>query len=227
MKILLCVPSSAEHQILQCYWQEHNDTKIKQDTWHHLDHDIKPIITGVGLMRTSYTTLKALQNNAPIDMALMLGVAGSSSQNDLGSAYAINSEEIIDGVWEEGMLLTDFDLGLEDPGAHPYIQGKLKPELPEAYWKNLPQARSATTSTLMDDVAWCEERLKISQASLETMEGAAFYYVTNRECIPSLQIRGISNHVGVRDKSKWKIEEAMKSAHDLLLQVLQNIAKND
>ncbi|NMD28678.1 MAG: futalosine hydrolase, partial [Bacteroidetes bacterium] len=39
--------------------------------------------------------------------------------------------------------------------------------------------------------------------------------------IPFLQIRGISNYVGERDKSKWKMEEAI----DNLCNSLEDILK--
>ncbi len=58
-------------------------------------------------------------------------------------------------------------------------------------------------------------------AHLETMEGAAFHYVCLQKEIPFLQIRGISNYVGERDKSKWKMEEAI----DNLCNSLEDILK--
>jgi futalosine hydrolase len=44
---------------------------------------------------------------------------------------------------------------------------------------------------------------------LESMEGAAVLYVCGREDIPAIQIRAISNYVGVRDRFSWKTEEAI------------------
>ncbi|MBK7884081.1 MAG: hypothetical protein IPJ81_10000 [Chitinophagaceae bacterium] len=41
------------------------------------------------------------------------------------------------------------------------------------------------------------------------MEGAALQYVCLQEKIPFIQIRGISNYVGERDKLKWKMKEAI------------------
>ncbi len=226
MNILLSIPSQAEWNLLLPLWQESGWEAQEDGTILYQNQILKPVLTGVGMLRTSYQLLQALQASTT-DIALQIGVAGASKTVPLGKAYAISSEELIDGVWEEGNLKTDFDLGLADPDEHPYRAGKLYPELPSNLWAPLPQEASITTGTLTDDPEWCEQRLQMAEASLENMEGAAFYYVTNRECIPSLQIRGASNHVGIRDKSQWKIKEALSEAHKLLLEVLQNINNHE
>ncbi len=226
MKILLSIPSQAEWNLLLPLWQESEMEAQEDGTLIYKNQILKPVLTGVGMLRTSYQLTQALHTTSS-DIALQIGVAGASKTVPLGTAYAISSEELIDGVWEEGMLKTDFDLGLADPEEHPFRAGKLYPELPSNLWNSLPQATSITTTTLTDDPEWCEQRLQMAEASLENMEGAAFYYVNNRECIPSLQIRGVSNHVGIRDKSQWKIKEALEEAHKLLVEVLQNIINHD
>jgi futalosine hydrolase len=44
------------------------------------------------------------------------------------------------------------------------------------------------------------------------MEGAALHYIGLSARIPFIQIRGISNLVGERNKKHWRIAEAMDSA---------------
>ena len=46
---------------------------------------------------------------------------------------------------------------------------------------------------------------------IESMEGAAVFYVCKMEDIPVIQIRAISNYVGVRDRHSWKTEEAIEA----------------
>ncbi len=43
------------------------------------------------------------------------------------------------------------------------------------------------------------------------MEGAALHYVCLQEQIPFVQIRSVSNYVGERDKTKWKMKEAIEN----------------
>ena len=46
-------------------------------------------------------------------------------------------------------------------------------------------------------------------AITESMEGAALHYVCLQNNMPFLQIRGLSNYIGERNKTLWKIEESL------------------
>ena len=54
------------------------------------------------------------------------------------------------------------------------------------------------------------------------MEGAAFHYVCLQQKINFLQIRGISNMVGERDKTKWKIKKAIENLNNELLKIIKH-----
>jgi len=58
---------------------------------------------------------------------------------------------------------------------------------------------------------------------VESMEGAAFHFVCIMEKIRFIQIRGISNYVGERDKSKWKIEAAVNELNNQLINLINQI----
>jgi nucleoside phosphorylase len=49
------------------------------------------------------------------------------------------------------------------------------------------------------------------------MEGAAIAHVGALAGVPVGEIRGISNHVGNRDKSVWRVKEAAEAAQLALL----------
>jgi futalosine hydrolase len=49
------------------------------------------------------------------------------------------------------------------------------------------------------------------------MEGAAFHYIALMEKIPYIQLRAVSNMVGERDKSKWKMKEAINALNEQLI----------
>ena len=53
------------------------------------------------------------------------------------------------------------------------------------------------------------------------MEGAAFFYACRMAEVDALQLRGISNYVGVRDRSTWKMGEAITAVNETLRLVLQ------
>lgn len=56
---------------------------------------------------------------------------------------------------------------------------------------------------------------------IETMEGAAFFYVCSREGIPFIAFRAVSNRVGIRDRGSWNIALALEN----LALVLENLLK--
>ena len=53
------------------------------------------------------------------------------------------------------------------------------------------------------------------------MEGAAFHYVCLMKNIPFLQLRAVSNYIGERDKSKWKIAEAIEEVNKACVELLE------
>jgi len=60
---------------------------------------------------------------------------------------------------------------------------------------------------------------------LETMEGAAFYYVTLNDRIPAFQLRAISNYVEERDVSKWEIPWALNNLRERIFMLFNNLNK--
>jgi len=59
-------------------------------------------------------------------------------------------------------------------------------------------------------------------AQIESMEGAAVFYVCLMEDIDFIEIRSISNYIGERDKNKWKINEAVEVLNKTIVDFLKN-----
>lgn len=62
-------------------------------------------------------------------------------------------------------------------------------------------------------------------AICENMEGAALARVCELYGIPMAELRCVSNMVEDRDKSKWKIKEAVAKGSDVLVQLLAQLIK--
>lgn len=56
-----------------------------------------------------------------------------------------------------------------------------------------------------------------SNASVESMEGAAFYYACKQAELPCIQIRSISNYVEKRNRANWKIGLAVSHLNEWLI----------
>jgi futalosine hydrolase len=61
-------------------------------------------------------------------------------------------------------------------------------------------------------------------ALCESMEGAAAAHVCALHDVPFLEVRGISNLVEDRDRSKWRINEAARAAQTLALKLAESLA---
>ena len=57
--------------------------------------------------------------------------------------------------------------------------------------------------------------------AVESMEGAAIVHTAIAYSLPVAEIRGISNAVGDRDRSKWRLHEAARAAGSELAQWLE------
>ncbi|MDD2492134.1 MAG: hypothetical protein PHV12_08105, partial [Bacteroidales bacterium] len=60
---------------------------------------------------------------------------------------------------------------------------------------------------------------------IESMEGAAFFYVCLLEKIPFVELRSVSNEVGERDRSKWNIPLALSQLRESVKELLQSLTK--
>jgi futalosine hydrolase len=60
-------------------------------------------------------------------------------------------------------------------------------------------------------------------ADVESMEGAALHYVCLQQQQSFLQLRGISNAVGERNKEKWATGEAVTNLNKELKILIQNL----
>ena len=72
-------------------------------------------------------------------------------------------------------------------------------------------------TTNPDRISWYQQN---TTAVVESMEGAALHYVCLQAGIPFLQLRAVSNAVGVRDKTKWDIKLAITRLNEALIPLL-------
>jgi len=118
-----------------------------------------------------------------------------------------------------------FDMGLPqivDPYTGKNLENK-HVELLRQY--NLPLVKSVTINEITTRPARIEQLQQKYQPVVESMEGAAFHYVALLEKIPFIQLRAISNMVGERDKSKWKMKEAISKLNIELNKIIQILSQ--
>lgn len=187
------------------------------------NHIIRVVLTGVGGVSTTYNVVKAINEKKP-DYILQAGICGTFNKDlDPGKVVLIFEEIMGDlGTEELGAWHDVFDLKLADPAAFPFNDKKLiNPNCED--WKKygLPFVRSLS----VNEITTNPERIRALQEKytpvVENMEGAAFHYVSLHEKIPFMQMRAISNFIGDRDKSNWKLENAIANLNTELTRIIQ------
>lgn len=182
--------------------------------------------SGIGQLKSTYAIQKQIHTKRP-DLVIQAGIGGAPSKNDIAKVYAIGSERTADlGLMEKSGFTNIFEMGLSNPDEFPFKNGKLMN--PYSYlleWSGLPLMDGVTVNEIksFDFIGFQQ----YSGPVVESMEGAALHYVCLMENIPFLQIRSVSNTIGERDKTQWKIKEALKRLNETLILLIQKLEKTN
>jgi len=179
------------------------------------------LITGVGMMATTYSLTKSILNKRP-DFILQAGLGGCLNENlPLTKIVLVENENIGDlGVEENRTFKTLFDLRLLDKNSFPWKDGKLSNNVDTLKSTGLKIVNGVTVNEISTNgkrIAYYKNQLN---ASVESMEGAALHFVALQERIRFLQMRSLSNFVGERDKTKWVMDIAIANLNTELMRIL-------
>ena len=188
----------------------------------HTNADV--LITGVGIPATIF----ALQNrlsNKKYDLVIQAGIAGTFNHSfENNDVFFVEEDTFADiGIEENGNFQTLFDMGFANENEFPYTSGWLKNDHPFIKQSYLATAKSITVNKITGDKKQVEKLREKFDASLESMEGAAFHYVCLLNRVNFLQLRSVSNVAGERDKSKWKLKESIEVLNNELQKLVQKL----
>lgn len=189
------------------------------------DHTLDLLVSGVGLLSSSYALTSRIMNHKP-GLVIQAGIAGSFSEEYPPGRSVLVIEEVLGdcGVSEEGVFKDIFDLNLSGVNSAPFTGKKL---VNPAYqrWKTvgLPLATGVTVNEITTDLKRIAQLKEKYNAGTESMEGAVLHYVCLQEKVPFVQLRCVSNYVGERDKSKWKMKEAITELNKSLITFIQQL----
>jgi len=177
---------------------------------HHNTIDL--LITGVGVPATIYNLQRKLQEKR-YDAVIQAGIAGAfSNDSPLGKTFMIKQDTFGDlGIEEKGAFSTIFKLGFASDNDFPFENGWL---VNKHLLLSSDSVAAVTVNKVSDSDTQKQQLIKTYDPVIESMEGAASHYVCLQEKISFLQLRSISNYVGERDKSKWKIKDAIASLNN-------------
>jgi len=169
---------------------------------------------GAGLVSSAVNVAKTLSQNCP-EALLLLGICGAydSAQLCVGDVVRVDSCVLADfGVQDfNGSFLPSSQLGLgrsqwsaSDVQNFPVAFPKLASRL-----KSLRGVASASVQCACGTDALAHDRAKQTQTLIEEMEGASVLACAESFGVPAFHVRAVSNRAGLRDRSAWKIDEAL------------------
>lgn len=215
MHILLVAATSFEIQPITDYLQSNI---LPQ-------HRVEVLITGVGMLQTGYVLTRRLCTSR-FDLLLQAGIGGSFSRSlSPGQVVLVEREVIGDlGVEEQGRFRDVVDMGFAGADVLPYRGGWLVNSGIDRWgWLGLPLVAGNTINEVTTRPARIADLEQKYGVHVESMEGAAFHYVALQEGIPFLQLRAVSNYVGERDKSKWRLQEAIAALNEQLKIIIEGL----
>ncbi|WCK55238.1 futalosine hydrolase [Aneurinibacillus sp. Ricciae_BoGa-3] len=184
------------------------------------------LVAGVGPAAAAASTASALAT-AEYDLVVNAGIAGGfTGRADVGSLVV--ASEIIAA-----------DLGAETPdgfqsldklgfgSAHVPVDASLAARILQSFQEAGLPVTSGPVLTLSTVTGTAETAMelaaRIPEAAAEAMEGYGVATAAQQRGVPVLEIRAISNAVGPRDRSAWRIPDALhtlEAASAVLLEVL-------
>ncbi|MFF5305220.1 futalosine hydrolase [Streptomyces sp. NPDC013161] len=171
------------------------------------DSAVDVIAAGVGPAAAAAATAVALAG-APYDLVVSAGIAGGFQPEAPVGSLVVADE------------ITAADLGAETPdGFVPVTElgfGAVTHRPPNALVRDLAAATGArtgavlTVSTVTGTAARAAElRARHPRALAEAMEGFGVAEAAAAHGIPVLELRAVSNPVGPRDRTAWRIGDAL------------------
>jgi futalosine hydrolase len=210
MKVLITAATHQEIAITQQY--------LAEKIYLRKDCNVHILITGVGLVNTTYTLTKYLAKNKP-DLVIQAGIGGSLHPFYPPGTVTVIKEEIFGdmGVAENNFFQDLFDLKLVE-NIFPYSSRMLVNPHQQLMEKvKLKKVRAVSVNQITTQPERIQQLIEKYGAIIESMEGAGFHYVCLQEAVPFLQLRAVSNVVGERDKSKWLMKDAIDNLNRELI----------
>ena len=223
MKILVISATWMEAKFLADELQQTRERSHHVRHYRYGENEVDILVSGIGITATTFHLTSTLLREK-YDMVIDTGIAGSFDHDlHIGEVVNVVAEEFGDlGIEKQDEFLTLFESGFLNPDDYPFENGLIKP-IQVPLLVEVRKVRGVTFSKSHGRASSISEIRNKFSAQVETMEGAAVFFVCNWLGIPSCQIRAISNYVEPRDTAKWNIPLALENLASNILKVFQGI----
>lgn len=185
---------------------------------------IDVLLTGVGMPIALYHLQKKITENK-YNLVIQVGLAGAfTTKFELGETVFVKQDTFGDlGIEEKERFTPIFETDLFNKNEFPFENGWLVNKNKILQQSTLEVVKAVTINKVTDKGSIKQQLIDSFNPDIETMEGAALHYVCLHQNIPFIQLRAISNYVGERDKTKWKIDLAISNLHNELIKLLKQL----
>ena len=199
--------------------------EIKEEWLQTIKHDIQFLYTGVGILSSAVSLTQHVFQQKP-NLIIQAGIAGAYYKGRrLGEVIVVKRECVGDmGVKENESWHDLFDFGFVQSDEPPY-ENRFLPndEIGKYNVGKLEPVAGVTINQITTDESMIQTLKTMYYGDIETMEGASLHYVCRLYNVPFIQVRGISNYVGERDKRNWKVKEAIENINEAVRKMLELI----
>lgn len=214
LKILIVAATRAELDILKTAVSVSEIYSEGCECWHWEEKTFDVLFTGVGMVATAYALGQQLAQKQ-YDLIINAGIAGSFDRAvPLGTVFAVQSDCLVELGAEDG---DDF-LSIEEMGF-----GKSRFQASAVPKHSYPTVAAVTVNKVHGNESSIHRLLQKHQVQLESMEGAAVFYVCEQEKQAVMQLRSVSNWVERRNREAWDIPLAIKKLNEELLRLLREL----
>ncbi|ANI90042.1 hypothetical protein A9P82_12565 [Arachidicoccus ginsenosidimutans] len=176
--------------------------------------------SGVGILQSCFSIQRMIVEEKP-DFILQVGIAGTFDEHCVLGDVVVVEEEFSGscGVEENGewKSLVDLNLGEKISLKNPFLK--------EYNLLHLPEVKAITIDEITTNKNRIQQLKNKYNPFLESMEGASLHYCGLQYNVPFLQMRGISNIAGERDKQLWKIKDAVVNVCEKSFMQLQKLVR--
>ncbi len=162
---------------------------------------------------------------------LLVGIGGAypGSGSNLGEVVLAASETHVDsgvghGDGWQGLDAIGFALLATDPPTYNRLWFDQRFVGRLAHSLGVKAVPFATSEAVTADDRHAEWLVRRHGVAVESMEGGAVAQVALAFGVPFLELRGVSNVVGVRDKAKWQVKAAITNACGVAVRAIELLA---
>jgi futalosine hydrolase len=217
MRVLVVAATETEILPLVSALQRTSDRGPRTTSYTHAGHDIVVLTTDVGMVATA-AWCSSVMSNETFDLALNFGVCGSFDRRlEPGRVVHVVSDRLAELGAEDGDAFLPID-ELQLPAEHEFMNAN--PPKIEAL-SQLPAVSAITVNTVHGSERSIAAVVARCAPQVESMEGAAFMLACQIHGLPFAQVRSVSNIVERRNRSGWRMMDAIASLNDVAIAIVE------